>query len=146
MPPPERDLGRATVHLEHLPREARHHALKALVARIEARAGRAVEFVGLDDGVVGAHLQHVLSRLRRPAVDREGVGRPVDSAPVGQVRLVARLDLPVLDELLDKVREAARRVVRFLGWRGVSVMNGGEAGWEGNGGHSLSDQYLRVLL
>ena len=101
MPPAERDLGRPRVHLEHLPRERGHHALERLVRRVEARAHRAVVLVGLEDGVVRADAEHVLARLRRAAVDREGVGRRVDRAPVRQVDLVARLDLPVLDQLLD---------------------------------------------
>lgn len=129
MPPPKRHRRRAPVHLEHLPRKRRHHALERLVARVEAAAERAVELVGLDDGVVRPDLQHVLAGLRRAAVDAELVGRGVDGAPVGQVELVGCFDLPVFDELFDEVWEALGGVVCFFGWGGgTRVSNRGVLG------------------
>jgi hypothetical protein len=69
------------------------------VRGVEGRPhGTVVVVAGPDDGVVRADRHHVPGRLRGPSVDREGVGRGgLDGAPVGQVDLVRRLDLPVLD-------------------------------------------------
>jgi hypothetical protein len=85
------------------------------VAGVKVGAHGAIELVGLEDGIVRADLEHVLACLGGPAVDREGVRRRVDGAPVRQVRLVAGLDFPVLDEFLDQVGEAGRFVVGLLG-------------------------------
>lgn len=118
MPPLEGHGRRARVDLHDLPGEGGHHALEDLVAGVEVVAHGAVVLVGLDDGVVGAHLEHVLARLRRAAVDAERVLGPVDRAPVGQIGLERGLDLPVLDELLDQVGERLCFVVHFLGCGG----------------------------
>lgn len=59
--PSKGHLRRPTVHLEHLPRKRRHHALERLVRRGEIRRSGAVVLVrGRDDGVVGPDLEHVL--------------------------------------------------------------------------------------
>ena len=97
MAPLEGNLRRASINLEHLPGKSGHHALEGLVGGVEGGAHGTVVLVALDDGVVGTDREHVLARLRRAAVDREGIRRLVDRAPVLQVHLVARLDLPVLD-------------------------------------------------
>lgn len=97
MSPSETDLGRSRKHLENLPRKSGHHALEGLVAGVEGRVEGAVELIGFDDGIVGAHVEHVLACLGRTAIDREGVVGHVDGAPVFEFCLVGRLDLPVLD-------------------------------------------------
>ena len=84
------------------------------MALLEAVVRGAVVFVGSDQGVVRADPENLLARLRRSAVDRQRVRRPVDGAPVAEVRLERRLDLPVLDQLLDEVWQAAGRVVLLL--------------------------------
>lgn len=116
MPPLKHDLGRARIHLEHLPREGGHHALEGLVRGLEGAVCGAVELVRGDEGVVGADFEHVLGGLGLAAVDRELVARLVDGAPVVKVHLVAGFDLPVLDQLLDQVGQGAGGVGAFLGW------------------------------
>lgn len=121
MPPLERHDGRLGVHLEHLPRERRHHALERLVARAEVHGARVVVFTGRQDGAVRADAQHVRRRHGRALVHRERVPRRVHRAPVRQPRLERGLDLPVLDEVLDEVGEAVRGVVAAFGFAGVGL-------------------------
>lgn len=109
--PLERNGRGAAVHLEDFPGKRGHHALKGLVALAKVVVLRVVVLVGRDKGVVSAHAQHVLARLRRPAVEAECVAGLLDGAPVGQVGLEGSLDFPVLDEILNEVLEAARCVV-----------------------------------
>jgi hypothetical protein len=67
------------------------------MAGCEIRVFRAIEVVGCDDRVVCPDIEHVLSRLRRTTVDREGIIWTIDRAPIGNVALEAGFDLPVLD-------------------------------------------------
>lgn len=114
VPPSKCHLRRPTIHLEHLPRKMRHHPLERLVARRKVLRCRAVVLVRRDDGIVSTDFEHVLCRLRRPAVDGEGVVGMVDGAPVGKARLEGRFDFPVLDEVLHELWETAGDVVRLL--------------------------------
>lgn len=107
MPPPEGDLGWSAVHFEHLPGKCRHHPLEGLVRLREIRRGRAVVFVGGDDGVVCADLEHMLARLRWAAVDGEAVVVVVDCPPVLEVHLEGCFDLPVLDQIFHNHLKAA---------------------------------------
>ena len=107
MAPPKRHSWRPTIHLQHLPRKRRHHALKRLVALAEIILLRVVVLVGRDECVVGAHAEHVLARLRGAAVEAKGVARLLDCAPVGEVGFERGFDFPVFDEVFDEVLEAA---------------------------------------
>lgn len=113
--PPEAHLRGPRKDLEHLPRKGRHHPLEGLVAGVEGRVERAVVLVGLNDRVVSADVEHVLAALRGSAIDGEGVVGYVDCAPVFELGLVGRLDLPVFDQFFDEVWEGAGGVVCFLG-------------------------------
>lgn len=87
MTPSERYRWRTAVHLEDLPGKRWHHPLERLVAGREVGVFRAVEFVRRDDGVVGSDFQHLLRRLWRFSVHREGVVAMIDGAPVGELHL-----------------------------------------------------------
>jgi hypothetical protein len=73
------------------------------MASCYVRPHRAVILVGCDDGIVCADFEHMFCGLFRPAVNREGVFRMVDGAPVFEVCLKGSLNLPVLDKVLDEV-------------------------------------------
>jgi hypothetical protein len=70
---------------------------------------------------VRSDLEHVLSSLRRPSVDSKAVVIMVDGAPILQVGLERRLNLPVLDQVLDQVRETASRMRGLLSWCTMSA-------------------------
>lgn len=83
MTPPEGDLWWSTVDFENFPRKRRHHALEGLMTGCKVGGFGAVEFIRSDDGVVCAHLEHVIRGLGRPTVDCEAVVGVVNGAPVG---------------------------------------------------------------
>src|SRR4051794_34371631 len=80
----------AAEDLENLPCKGRHHAFESLVAGVKARMKRAVELVGLNDGIVCSDLEHVFAGLWWAAVDREAVVGGVNGAPILEVHLVGR--------------------------------------------------------
>ena len=88
MPPPEDDLRRPSVDLEHLPGKGGHHALERLVRRVEGAVCGTIVLVGGDQDVVGASLDGFGTLGRRAAVDGQRVLASVDGAPVFDVRLV----------------------------------------------------------
>lgn len=111
--PLESYFRRTTVHLQDLPSKRRHHSLEGLVTGREVRVLGAVVLVRRDDGIVSAHLEHVLGSLRWTAIDCKGVVLVVYGAPVGQARLEGGLDFPILDKVLDKLWKTTGFVVHF---------------------------------
>lgn len=107
MAPFKRHSRRPAIHLQHLPRKRGHHALKRLVALVEIILLRVIVLVCRDEGIVSAHAEHVLARLRGTAVEAKGVARVLDCAPVGEVGFERGFDFPVFDEVFDEVFEAA---------------------------------------
>jgi hypothetical protein len=85
----------------------------------------------------------VLAALGRAAVDGKRVGVGVDGAPFGELGLEGRLDLLVLDQVLDEVRETVGLMALLLGYTvlvscGVGIVRVVD-------GVLLSANHLRVL-
>jgi hypothetical protein len=91
------------------------------VASLKFDVRWAVILVRRDNGVVCAHLEHVLARLRRSTVDGEGVVGAVNGAPFGEGELVRGLDLPVLNQVFDELGQGSGLVVRLFACRAVSM-------------------------
>jgi len=129
VPPLKGDSWRATVDFDNFPRKSWHHALESLVAGGKVGVLGTVVLVRSNDGIVRADLQHVLTRLRWSAIDREAVILVVDGAPVLETRLERGLDFPVLDEVLDQLWQAASSMVHLLACEAWSAcrLSGGEA-------------------
>ena len=114
MAPFEGDCWWATVHLKYLPSKRGHHALESLVAGCEVGIRRAVVLIGFDDGVVSANIEHVFRGLGTASVHSKGVVLVIDGSPVLQTRFEGCFDLPILDQVLDELRQAASDMVRRL--------------------------------
>jgi hypothetical protein len=105
MAPLESDYRRSTIHFQDLPCKSWHHALESLMAGGKVRLLRTVEIIGSDYCVVGADFEHMLSGLRRASIDRKSIIGSIDGSPVADVTFKACFDLPILYEVLDKIRK-----------------------------------------
>lgn len=116
-----RNIGRtrrSRVHFKNFPSKGWHHTLESLMARIEVWILRTVIIIGGNDSIVCTDIEHMLCRLRWSAIDRESIVGTVDCSPVFNMRFERCFDLPVLDQILNQIRETCCFVVLGLGcWR-----------------------------
>jgi len=117
VPPLDADLRRRAEHLDDLPVERLHGALKQLVARREVHLLGVVDAGNAgsaDERVVRAYVQHIVGAHPRPAVEVEAVVLVRDGAPLPRIDLERRLLLPVFDQVLDQPLQRIRRPVGAL--------------------------------
>lgn len=113
--PSEGHRGWTAVNLYNLPSKSWHHTLECLMGRCEIGIGRAVKFIRSNDGVISAHLEHILRGLRWPSVDRKGIVGMVNGPPILQVGFERSLDFPILDEIFHQRWQAGCFVGHLLG-------------------------------
>lgn len=114
VPPLERHSRWATVNLKDFPSESWHHALEGFVAGSKVRVLRAVKLVRCNDSIVSTDLEHVFGGLRRSTIDGERIVLVVNGTPVFQAGLEGCFDFPILDKILNELRETAGCMVHLL--------------------------------